>query len=68
MPLTMVFSLTMSAMQMAGWPVLPVLASARSSAALLSSSRSSVPGFTNDAPGRCRPMISISIWLLLAVP
>ena len=25
-------------------------------------------GLTKDAPGRCSPMISISIWLVLAVP
>ena len=45
-----------------------VSASARTAAASVSRSRSSVPGFTNAAPGRCSPMISISIWLLLAVP
>jgi hypothetical protein len=31
-------------------------------------SRSGVPGVMKAAPGRCRPIISISIWLLLAVP
>ena len=34
----------------------------------VSASRSGVFGLTKDAPGRCRPMISISIWLELAVP
>jgi hypothetical protein len=27
-----------------------------------------VPGFTKLVPGKCRPMNSISIWLVLAVP
>ena len=64
----MVFSLTMSASRTAGWPVRPVLASARATASRVSASRSGVPGFTKLEPGRCKPMISISIWLLLAVP
>ena len=37
-------------------------------AARVSASRSGVFGLTNAAPGTCRPMISISIWLELAVP
>ena len=31
-------------------------------------SRKGVPGLTKLAPGRCRPMNSISIWLVFAVP
>ncbi|MNR37482.1 hypothetical protein D3C85_1555020 [compost metagenome] len=31
-------------------------------------SRSGVYGLTNDAPGKCRPITSISNWLVLAVP
>ena len=34
----------------------------------VSSSRSSLPGLMKAAPGTCRPIASISIWLLLAVP
>ncbi|MNR14618.1 hypothetical protein D3C85_1311030 [compost metagenome] len=34
----------------------------------VSASRSGVFGLTKEAPGRCRPMISMSIWLVLAVP
>ena len=30
--------------------------------------RSLVPGWTKAAPGMCRPIISIIIWLELAVP
>jgi hypothetical protein len=37
-------------------------------AASVSASRKGVPGFTKLAPGRCSPMNSISIWLVLAVP
>ena len=36
-------------------------------AAFISAVRSGVLGLTKDEPGRCRPMISISIWLVLAV-
>ncbi len=43
-------------------------ATARWAAAAVSASRSGVPGVMKAAPGRCRPMTSISIWLLLAVP
>ena len=44
------------------------LASRAAAAAAVSASRSGVFGLTKAAPGRCRPMISISIWLELAVP
>jgi diadenosine tetraphosphatase ApaH/serine/threonine PP2A family protein phosphatase len=44
------------------------IATARWDAAAVSASRSGVPGVMKAAPGRCRPIISISIWLLLAVP
>jgi phosphogluconate dehydratase len=37
-------------------------------AARVNASRSGVSGATNAAPGRCSPITSISIWLLLAVP
>ena len=37
-------------------------------AASVSAARSGVPGFTKLAPGRCRPITSISIWLEFAVP
>ncbi|MCY1300405.1 hypothetical protein D9M69_323660 [compost metagenome] len=37
-------------------------------ASAVRASRSGVPGLMNEAPGRCRPMISMSIWLVLAVP
>ena len=37
-------------------------------AGMVSASRSGVFGLTKAAPGRCRPIISISIWLELAVP
>ena len=66
-PLTMARSSTI-------WPTgvysLPsaVMASARRVASRVSASRSGVFGLTKVAPGRCRPMISISIWLELAVP
>jgi hypothetical protein len=46
----------------------PVLSTARRTASVVSAVRRGVPGLMNDDPGRCRPMISISIWLLLAVP
>ena len=36
--------------------------------AAVSASRSGVFGLTKRAPGRCRPITSISIWLELAVP
>ena len=44
------------------------IASARPAPSTVSASRSGVPGLTKLAPGRCRPMNSISIWLVLAVP
>ena len=50
------------------WLPSAVIASARLTPSLVSASRSGVFGLTKDAPGRCRPMISISIWLVLAVP
>ncbi|MCY1560571.1 hypothetical protein D9M68_977160 [compost metagenome] len=37
-------------------------------ASTVSASRSGVPGLTKEAPGRCRPITSMSIWLVLAVP
>jgi len=43
-------------------------AATRFAAARVSASRSGVLGLTKDAPGRCSPMISISIWLEFAVP
>ena len=44
------------------------IASARRAPSMVSASRSGVFGLTKDEPGRCRPMNSISIWLVLAVP
>ena len=41
---------------------------ARFAAALVSASRKRRVGLTKRAPGRCRPITSISIWLELAVP
>ena len=41
---------------------------ARLAPSTVSASRSGVPGVTKEEPGRCRPMNSISIWLVLAVP
>ncbi|MND84269.1 hypothetical protein D3C80_761580 [compost metagenome] len=37
-------------------------------ASRVKASRNGVFGLTKDAPGRCRPMTSISNWLVLAVP
>ena len=45
-----------------------VIDRARFAASRVSASRSGVFGLTKDEPGVCRPMISISIWLELAVP
>ncbi|MNT13155.1 hypothetical protein D3C72_1481140 [compost metagenome] len=45
-----------------------VIASARFVASRVSASRSGVPGLTKEEPGIWKPMISISIWLELAVP
>ena len=45
-----------------------VIASARFVASAVSASLSGVPGLMKEAPGVCSPMISISIWLELAVP
>ena len=45
-----------------------VISVTRLAAALVSASRSGVLGLTKAAPGRCSPIISISIWLELAVP
>jgi len=41
---------------------------ARRAAALVNASRSGVFGGTNAAPGKCRPITSMSTWLLFAVP
>ena len=41
---------------------------ARCADARVSASRTGGFGVRKAAPGRCRPMTSISIWLLLAVP
>ena len=45
-----------------------VISTARRPAAAVSASRSGVPGLTNVAPGRWRPITSTSTWLELAVP
>jgi hypothetical protein len=45
-----------------------VISVTRFAAATVSASRSGVYGLTKEDPGRCRPMISISIWLEFAVP
>jgi hypothetical protein len=45
-----------------------VISTARRAAAVVKASRSGVSGLTKDAPGRWRPMNSMSIWLVLAVP
>jgi phosphogluconate dehydratase len=45
-----------------------VISVARCTAATVSASRSGVLGLMKLAPGRCRPMISINIWLEFAVP
>ncbi|MNO03404.1 hypothetical protein D3C81_2240990 [compost metagenome] len=37
-------------------------------ASMVSASRSGVPGLTKEEPGRCSPITSITIWLVLAVP
>ena len=37
-------------------------------AAAVNASRSGVLGVMKAAPGRCRPITSINIWLLFAVP
>ena len=67
MPLTKARS---SSTALAGVYELPlaVISSARRAAARVSASRSGVPGLTKLAPGRCRPMNSISIWFEFAVP
>jgi hypothetical protein len=44
------------------------MARARLAPSTVRASRSGVPGLTKLAPGRWRPMNSISIWLVLAVP
>ena len=40
----------------------------RDLAAVVSASRSGVPGLTKAVPGKCKPMTSMSIWLEFAVP
>ena len=67
MPLTKAFSDKTSA---TGVYMLPcaVMSAAISVARMVSASRRGVPGLTKLAPGRCSPMNSISIWLVLAVP
>ena len=42
--------------------------STRCTEARVIASRSGVPGFTKVPPGGCRPISSISIWFVLAVP
>ena len=58
---------SLSPMRRECWPS-ALIAAARLAAARVSASRSGVLGCTKAEPGRCRPMTSISIWLLLAVP
>ena len=67
MPLTKARS---SSTRPTGVKALPraVISATRCVAARVSASRNGVLGLTKAAPGRCRPMISISIWLELAVP
>ncbi len=43
-------------------------AAARAAARRVSASSRGEPAGTKAEPGRCRPMSSMSIWLLLAVP
>jgi hypothetical protein len=66
-PLTTLFSSTTEANGVAALPFSPI-STTRFGAAAVSASRSGVLGCTNAAPGRCRPIISIIIWLELAVP
>ena len=66
-PLTIAFSSTILPTGVYSSPQV-VRAVARAAAASVSAARSGVPGFTKLAPGRCRPMTSISIWLEFAVP
>ena len=67
MALTMAFSSTVRPMGVYCGPS-AVISQARSAAATVSASRSGVLGGTKAVPGRCRPIISSSIWLELAVP
>ena len=67
MPLTTARSSTTSPTGVYSLPS-AVISVTRLAAALVSASRSGVLGLTKAAPGRCRPMISISIWLEFAVP
>ncbi len=48
--------------------VWPPISTARLGAAATRASLSGVFGWTKAEPGRCRPIISIIIWLELAVP
>jgi hypothetical protein len=65
--LTIARSSTISPMGVGSSPC-QVISTARRAAASVSASRSGVPGFTNDDPGRCSPSTSISSWLEFAVP
>jgi hypothetical protein len=65
--LTIAFSSTTSAIGV-GSPPWRVIATARAAASSVSASRSGVPGFTNDEPGRCSPSTSMSSWFEFAVP
>ena len=67
MPLTMALASTTCATGVNSLPS-AVMDSARRVASAVRASRTGVPGFTKLDPGVCRPMISISIWLELAVP
>ena len=66
-PLTIDFS---SIIRPTGTYSLPlaVTAAARRAASLTRASRSGVFGCTKAEPGRWKPISSISIWLVLAVP
>ncbi len=65
--LTIAFSSTISPIGV-GSPPCGVISVTRAPAARVSASRSGVPGFTNDDPGRCSPSTSMSSWLEFAVP
>ncbi len=67
MALTTARSSTTRAIGMYSFPN-AVMRAARWVAAAVRASRKGVLGGTNALPGMCRPITSISIWLLLAVP
>ena len=67
MELTMDFSSTISPIGVK-LPLALVRRVTWCAASRVSASRSGVYGLTNEAPGKCRPMTSISNWLVLAVP